>query len=145
MKRMQSATEEAKSVIHKVQEDMMCYYNRRKSPVPVFKPGDRVYLDMSDIRTTHLSPKLSHYKLGPFEIERQVGLLTYCLKLPHGIRQLHLVFNVVKLSTTLEDLIPERKPQAPLLPIVIDREPEWEVKEILDSHWHWRRFQFLIK
>ena len=30
-------------------------------------------------------------------------------------------------------------------PIVVDREPEWEVEEILDSHWHWRRFQFLIK
>jgi len=27
MKRMKSATEEAKSVIHKVQEDMMQYYN----------------------------------------------------------------------------------------------------------------------
>ena len=26
-KRMQSATEEAKSMIHKVQEDIMCYYN----------------------------------------------------------------------------------------------------------------------
>jgi len=49
------------------------------------------------------------------------------------------------LTTTLEDLIPERKPQAPLLPIIVDRELEWEVKEILDSHWHWRRFQFLIK
>ena len=24
-------------------------------------------------------------------------------------------------------------------------EPEWEVKEILDSCWHWRKFQFLIK
>jgi len=30
-------------------------------------------------------------------------------------------------------------------PIVIDREAEWEVKEILNSRWHWRRFQYLIK
>jgi len=52
---------------------------------------------------------------------------------------------VVKLSTALDDLIPERKPQALLPPIVIDREPEWEVEEVLDSHWHRRRFQFLIK
>jgi len=48
----------------------------------------------------------------PFEIEHQVGPLVYCLKLPHRMRKLHLVFNVVKLSTALEDLIPERKPQA---------------------------------
>jgi len=55
------------------------------------------------------------------------------------------VFNVVKLSAALDDPIPGRKPQAPPLPIVIDGEPEWEVEEVLDSRWHWRRFQFLIK
>jgi len=111
----------------------------------VFQPGDRVYLDASDIKTTCLSLKLSHRRLGPFEIERQVGPLAYRLKLPHGLRQLHLVFNVVKLSATPDDPIPGRKPRAPLPPIVVDGEPEWEVEEILDSRWHWRRFQFLIK
>jgi len=58
---------------------------------------------------------------------------------------LYLVFNVVKLSAALDDPIPGRKPQAPPLPVVVDGEPEWEVKEVLDSRWHWRRFQFLIK
>jgi len=76
-KRMESATEEAKSVIRKVQKDMTRYYNRRRSLAPIFKPGDRVYLDTSDIKTTCPSPKLSYHKLGPFEIERQVGPLAY--------------------------------------------------------------------
>jgi len=31
------------------------------------------------------------------------------------------------------------------LPIVIDKEVEWEIEEILNSHWHQRRFQYLIK
>ena len=132
-KRIESATEEAKSAIRKAQEDMARYYNRRRSLAPVFKPGDRVYLDASDIRTTRPSPKLSHRRLGPFEIERQVGPSAYRLKLPHGLRQLHLVFNVVKLSAALDDPIPGRKPQAPLPPIIVDREPEWEVEEVLDS------------
>jgi len=61
------------------------------------------------------------------------------------MRQLHPVFNVMKLSATLEDLILGRKPQAPPPPIVVDGEEEWEVEEILDSHWHRRRFQFLVK
>ena len=81
----------------------------------------------------------------PFEIERQVGPLAYRLKLPHGLRQLHPVFNMVKLSTAPDDLIPGREPQAPLPPIVVNGEPEWEVEEVLDSRWHRRRFQFLIK
>jgi len=48
------------------------------------------------------------------------------------MRQLHPVFNMVKLSAAPEDLIPGRKPQAPLPSIVIDGEAVWEVKEILD-------------
>jgi len=111
----------------------------------MFKPEDWVYLDVLDIKMIYLSPKLLHHRLGPFEIECQVGPLAYHFKLPHGMRQLHPVFNMVKLSTTLENPIPGRKPQAPLPPIVIDREAKWEVEEILDSRWYQRRFQFLIK
>jgi len=55
------------------------------------------------------------------------------------------VFNVVKLSTAPDDPIPGRKLQAPLLPIVVDGELEWEVEEVLDSRWHRKKFQFLIK
>jgi len=88
--RMKSATEEAKSTICKAQEDMAQYYNRRRSPTPVFKPGDWVYLDASDIKTTRLSPKLSYHRLGPFEVEHQAGPSAYRLKLPHGMRLLHL-------------------------------------------------------
>jgi len=137
---MKSATEKAKSAIHKVQEDMAWYYNQRRSPTPVFKPRDRVYLDISDIKMTCPSLKLSYRRLGLFEVERQVGLLAYHLKLPHGMRLLYPVFNVVKLSVALEDPIPGRKPQAPPPPIVVDGEPEWEVEEILDSCWYRRRF-----
>jgi len=140
IERMKSTTEEAKSAIRKAQEDMTRYYNRRRTPAPMYKPGDRVYLDASDIKTTRPSLKLSHRRLGPFEIECQVGPSAYHLKLPHGMRQLHPVFNIVKLSAAPEDPILGRKPQALLPPIVVDGEEEWEVEEILNSRWHQRRF-----
>jgi len=76
-KRIESATEEAKSTIRKAQEDMTRYYNQRRSPAPIFQPGDQVYLDVSDTKTICPSLKLSHRKLGPFKIERQVGPLAY--------------------------------------------------------------------
>jgi len=72
---MKSAMEEAKLAICKAQKDMTRYYNQKRTPAPVYKPEDRVYLDASDIKTTCPSPKLSHRRLGPFEIERQVGPL----------------------------------------------------------------------
>jgi len=43
------------------------------------------------------------------------------------------VFNVVKLSATPDDPIPERELRALPPPIVVDRELEWEVKEVLNS------------
>jgi len=61
------------------------------------------------------------------------------------MKQLHPVFNVVKLTPALDDLITGRKMKDHLLPIIIDGEAEWEVEEILDSHWYQRRFQYLIK
>jgi len=60
MERMKSTTEEAKSAIHKAQEDMTQYYNQKRTPAPMYKPGDQVHLDTSDIKTTRPSPKLSH-------------------------------------------------------------------------------------
>ncbi|KAG5727346.1 hypothetical protein E4T56_gene12130 [Termitomyces sp. T112] len=44
---------------------------------PVYKPGDHVYLDSSDIKTTRPSQKLLHCHLGPFMVEKKVGPLAY--------------------------------------------------------------------
>ena len=60
MERMRMAIKEAKSAICKAQEDMKRYYDRCRTPAPVFNPGDKVFLDALDIRTTCPSQKLSH-------------------------------------------------------------------------------------
>jgi len=133
MERMKTAIEEAKSVIRKAQDNMKKYYDRRRTPAPVFKPGDKVFLDASDIWTMRPSQKLSHQRLGPFVVERQIGPMAYRLRLPHRMKQLHLVFNVVKLTLALDDPITGQKTEDHPLPIVIDGEPEWEVEEILNS------------
>jgi len=61
------------------------------------------------------------------------------------MKQLHPVFNVVKLTPAPDDPIMGRKTEDHPPPIVIDGEVEWEMEEILDSRWHRRRFQYLIK
>ena len=123
----------------------MQYYNQRRSLALVFHPRDWIFLDATDIKTICLSPKLLHCCLGSFIVEQQVGSLAYCLKLSHTIKKLHFIFNIVKLSVALDNLIPRRKPRPLPLPIVINGEKEWEVEEILDSCWYRRRFQFLVK
>jgi len=143
--RMRTAIEEAKSAICKAQDDMKRYYDCRRTLAPVFNPGDKVFLDASDIWTMRPSQKLSHRRLGSFIVERRIGPMAYRLKLPHWMKQLHPVFNVVKLTPAPDDPIPGQKTTDHPPPIIIDREAEWEVEEILDSRWHRRRFQYLVK
>jgi hypothetical protein len=64
--RMRNTLEEAKAALVKTKDDMARYYNQKRSAAPVYKPGDKVYLDASDIQTTRPSKKLSHKRVGPF-------------------------------------------------------------------------------
>jgi len=90
----------------------------------VFNPGDKVFLDVLDIQTTSPLQKLLHRQLGPFVVEQWIGPMAYHLKLLHWMKQLHSVFNVVKLTPAPDDLITRRKMEDHLLPIVIDGEAE---------------------
>jgi hypothetical protein len=58
--RMQSALTEAKSTLAKAQDDMSHYYNRCREPTLEYAPGDKVYLDGSNIWTSRPSKKLAH-------------------------------------------------------------------------------------
>jgi len=120
--RMRMAIEEAKSAICKVQEDMKRYYDRRRTPALVFNPDDKVFLDASDIQTTRPLQKLSYRWLGPFVVERRIGPIAYRLKLPYQMKQLHPVFNIVKLTPAPDDPITGHKTEDHLPPIVIDGE-----------------------
>ena len=90
----------------------------------MFNPGDKVFLDASDIRTMCPSQKLSHRRLSPFVVERRIGPIAYRLKLPYWMKQLYPVFNVVKLTLAPDDPIMGCKMEDHPLPIVIDREAE---------------------
>jgi hypothetical protein len=87
---MKSMLEETKLALQKSKDDMAHYYDRHREPTPVFKPGEKVYLNGSDINTTQPLKKLSHWFLGPYPVICAVAE-------------------------------------------VINREPEYEVKAILDS------------
>jgi len=50
--RMKTTLEEARAALAKAKDEMARYYNQRRTPAPVFAPGDYVYLDATDIHTT---------------------------------------------------------------------------------------------
>jgi len=130
---MTDTLEEAKAALAKLKDDMILYYNQKRTPAPEFKAGDMVFLDASNIQTTQPSRKISHRRLGLFPINSQVGNSAYQLRLPMLMGQLHPTFNVVKLSLAPVDPIPGRQTSLPPLPEIVDGEEEWVVEEILDS------------
>jgi hypothetical protein len=97
--------EEAKAALTKAKDEHAMFYNRRHEPAPVYAPGDRVWLDGSDIATNRPSSKLSHRCLGPFVVKACVGHGAYRLKLPYQFHRLHPIFPMVKLSLVPPDPI----------------------------------------
>jgi hypothetical protein len=60
MEHMALGIEEAKVALTKAKDEYAIYYNRQREPAPVFAPGDRVWLDGSNIATNRPLYKLSH-------------------------------------------------------------------------------------
>ena len=122
---------------------MKVFYNRRVKEAPKLKKGDKVWLDAQHVRLKQPSRKLSHKRLGPYEIEEVVGPLNYRLNLPPTVR-IHPVFHVSLLSPLKPDHIPGRTHEEP--PVVeVEGEEEWEVEEIRDSRLHYGKCQYLVK
>src|SRR3978361_761308 len=143
--RMQESLKEAKAALTKAKDDMVQYYNRRRTPPPEYQISDKVYLNASDIKTTRPSQKLSHRYLGPFKIIGKPGLHTYKLELPLGMRRIHPVFNVVKLLHAPPDPIPGRKTDPPPPPELVDGEEHYEIEKVLDSRLFRNRLEYLVK
>src|SRR6202795_2271425 len=143
--RMSAEAEEAQAALTKAKEEYAQYYNRRRTSAPEYKPGDRVWLDSSNIQTTRPSAKLAHPRQGPDVIDRQVGNGAYKLKLPPSLRALHDVFPVVKLTPAPPDPISGCRPAPPPAPVLVEGVEEYTVEEIRNSRLRYGRVEYLVK
>ena len=114
--RMEESLSEARAAPVKAKEDMVTYHNHRHEPAPIFTPGDKVYLDASDIHTTHPLKKLAHRCLGPYVVKHQVGSQAYHLHLPKSLSH-HPIFPVIKATPAPSDPITSRQTAPSPLPV----------------------------
>jgi hypothetical protein len=135
----------ARNNLLRAQTRMKGYYDRKRDQDPEFKPGDKVWLDASNLKTNRPSKKLDSKNLGPFEVIEKIGSRAYRLKLPATIK-VHPVFHVSLLSKYRASNIPGRA-QPPPPPVVVDNEEEWYVERIADIRWDPVRKQpmYLVK
>ena len=116
-----------------------------RSPAPDFKVGDKVFVKAQFFQTTRPSKKLSEKYLRPYEIISQPGTLLFTLHLPESMHSVHPVFYVSMLEPTTSNTFSKRIQLAPA-PVIIDREPEYEISQIVDSKIdHWWACKLLYK
>jgi hypothetical protein len=123
--------------------------NRKRSPPPIYVPGDMVFLDSRHIRSTRPSRKFDYKWLGPFPIEKVLSRVAMRLTLPSTWR-IHPVFHVSLLKRAPSTSSPFASTTLPPpLPLLVDGSEEYEVESILDSrlirgkpHFlvHWKGF-----
>jgi len=142
---MAQGLEEASAALTKAKDEYTLYYNCRRIPTLELKPGDLVWINNSDIQTTHPSQKLNHCNLGLYPVKKHVRHGAYCVKLPPSLWCLHPVFQIMKLYPAAVDPIPSRRAKPPPPPVLVEGNEEFEVEEILNSHVCWHHLEYLIK
>ena len=118
--------------------------DRRGQRFEPYQINDKVWLEGTNLTTTHPTTKLLPKQYGPFKITDVISKVVYRLELlPQW--KVHNVFHASLLlpyhETTTHGPNYHKPP-----PDVINREKEWEVKEIMGSrhYGHWKKLQYLI-
>ena len=73
----------ARAEMSKVQLAYKKFADQQRLPVPPYKPGNKVFLEMKNISTTQPSCKLGPKRTGPYAIEAVINKNAMRLSLPH--------------------------------------------------------------
>ena len=135
----------AATALQKAAEDMKRFHNQHAGEEPSYKPGTKVFLDGRNLTTSQPSSKMEDKWFGPYEVLEKIGASVYKLKLPKTMKVIHPVFNVSLLKPFMEPAFNSQIKPPPPPPVLVDSEEEYEVDEILNSHLHRGKLQFLVK
>lgn len=116
--------------------------NCRRTPAPTLRPGQKVWLSSKDLPLKVESKKLAPRFIGPFKVIRKVNPVSYLLLLPKSLR-VNPTFHVSRLKPVkYSPLFPATRP--PPAPRIIDGQPAYTVRRLLDSRLVRGRRQYLV-
>jgi hypothetical protein len=143
--RMNQLQEECEAALKQAADDMSRFYDLHRQAMPSYRPGDKVWLDSHNIKTTRPAKKLDDKWFGPFEVLEKINDNAYRIKLPSSFL-IHPVFHLSKLRAYKHDELPGRTQEKRPPPAVIqDGVPQWEVEHIEDSRLYRGKLQYLVK
>jgi Chromo (CHRromatin Organisation MOdifier) domain len=109
-----------------------------------FSIGQKVWLEGTNLKTSHPTKKFALKRYGPFTITDVISLVVYRLTLPLSWK-IHNVFHVSLLTPYKE--MEEHGPNFPEPPPeLIEEQEEYEVEQVLASRLYgrWKKLQYLI-
>src|SRR5579863_5897997 len=109
----------------------------------LYQKGQKVWLEGTNLQTTHLTAKLCPKRYGPFKITEIIGSTTYRLELPPQWC-IHNAFHANLLLPYQETPEHGQNFKEPP-PDLVDGQPEWEVEEILQEWTQHGKKQYLIR
>jgi hypothetical protein len=89
---LEDRREKAREALETARAYQKSYYDKTHKPMS-FRVGQRVWLDLRNVRTTRPSKKLDLRRIGSCRILEKVGSQAYRLELPAGLN-IHNVFHV---------------------------------------------------
>lgn len=126
--KIREVTTWAQTEMAKSQQDQEVQANRLRKPAPAYQVGDKVWLNLRNVRTTRVNKKLD-YRSAKYTVTEVINGSSYRLDTPPGI---HNVFNVDLLRPAATDPLPSQLVDDPQPPaIVVDNEEWWLVESII--------------
>ena len=107
------------------------------------KIGDNMWLENKNIHSNRPSKKLDQKRYRPFRISKDIGLGVFQLELPEGW-MIHNVFNEDLLTRCREPHYKGQHMEPASPPMIINKEEEYEVKEVWKHRKHGRGMQYLV-
>ena len=136
VEKLRSLHDMMKDELKKISEKTTIRANKKRSEGPDFQGGEKVYLLRKNIKTQKQNNKLDHTKIGPYKIKNKLGLVTFELELPAGLR-IHPVFHKSLLEKAPQDATP-----GPVLIHEETQEPMYDVEALVG--WDGAK-QYLVK
>jgi Chromo (CHRromatin Organisation MOdifier) domain len=132
--------------IRNVQQMLLKHALRKKGQrhFHPFTVGQKVWLEGTNLKTSHPTKKFALKCYGPFSIMDVISPVVYCLTLPPSWK-IHNVFHVSLL--TLYKEMEEHGPNfAEPPPKLIEEQEEYKVEQVLTSRLYgrWKKLQYLI-
>jgi hypothetical protein len=140
---LKETRQEAKAALEQGNETMENQYNKKRMRAHHWNPGDKVWLEGTNITTNRPAKKLDAKRYGPFTVKEKIGQGAYRLDIPKGW-VIHNIFNEALLLPFRGPEFDSQRKEPPPSPDIINDEEEYEVEEIRGHCKKGRGIQYLV-